>query len=314
MGRRRKAKHPEPLHGLLLVDKPCGPSSFGVISQLRRALGASRVGHTGTLDPAASGLLVVCFGQATRLSAYLTAERKRYEAEVTFGVSTDTLDREGLEIAADPPALSGALTEEQLLAALPGLRGAQEQRPPAFSAIQQGGERAYAKARRGEEVTLPPRSIEIYALELQRFSPGPRPRATLEVYCSKGTYIRSLARDLGAALGLNAHLSALRRTEVGAFSLQEALTLEGLELGRARAALIPLAESLASWPLRRVTERERRALETGQKIERRETETTVERARALDESGALVALLESAGTQWKVLRGFPALPEQPPTD
>lgn len=218
--------------GVLLVDKPEGPTSHDVIAQLRRALGTRALGHAGTLDPMATGLLVVVAGRYTRLSQYLTGADKAYLAEVTFGARTTTDDRLGEVVEEGDPS---SLDEARVRDALEGFRGVQQQVPPAFSAIQVEGERLYDKARRGEEVTVPAREVTIHDLELRAWEPW---RATVFVRCSKGTYIRSLARDLGAALGVPAHLSSLRRTASGAFTLDDARPLSALlEEGVAVASL-----------------------------------------------------------------------------
>lgn len=230
-GRKRRARD-SGAEGVLLVDKPEGPTSHDVIAQLRRALGTRTLGHAGTLDPMATGLLVVVAGRYTRLSQYLTGADKRYLAEVTFGARTTTDDRLGEPLEEGDPS---ALDEATIRNVLERFRGTQQQVPPAYSAIQVGGERLYEKARRGEEVNVPPREVTIHELELLGWEPG---RARLSVHCSKGTYIRSLARDLGEAVGVPAHLSSLRRTGSGAFTLEEARPLSTLlEEGVAFASL-----------------------------------------------------------------------------
>ncbi len=217
--------------GVLVIDKPVGPTSHDVVARMRKAFDTHAVGHAGTLDPQASGVLVVALGQATKLAFYLTQQDKRYEAMVTFGTSTNTLDREG-EIMASGPipddlarALAGGSTAGSTLlaGALDMERRRKEQMPPAFSAIKQGGRSVHKLARRGEEVILEPRAVEVKSLEIMETTAD---SLGLSLVVSKGYYVRALARDLGETLGVPAHLSSLRRTASGAFSLEEALPLE----------------------------------------------------------------------------------------
>jgi tRNA pseudouridine55 synthase len=210
--------------GVLPVDKPEGPTSHDVVAVARRALGERRVGHTGTLDPFASGLLLLCVGRATRLAQFLTDLDKTYEATARLGVTTDTEDREGTELSTSERW--NEITLQALEAALGDLRGSILQTPPQFSAKKVGGEVAHRLARRGENVTLEPRSVTVHELDVVGFDP---PDVRFRVRCSRGTYVRSLARDLGEALGVGAHLTRLRRTHVGPFSVGSAVTLEGLQ-------------------------------------------------------------------------------------
>lgn len=230
--------------GVLPVDKPAGPSSHDVVAIARRSLGTRRVGHTGTLDPLATGLLLLCVGPATRLAEFLTGLPKRYRARVRLGVRTTTDDAEG-EIEATSEAWR-RLGRADAEGALAGLRGPILQTPPRFSAKKVGGRTAYDLARRGEEVRLAPVPVEVLALEMTAWDP---PDLELDVRCSSGTYIRALARDLGAALGVGAHLTALRRTEVGDFRVEDALPLDALERADAvAAAWVAPAAALAHLP------------------------------------------------------------------
>ena len=285
MGRRPKLKPGHP-HGLLLVDKPQGGSSFDVLRGLKRALNISRVGHTGTLDPMATGLLVVCVGEATKLAHYLTADHKRYTAEVSFGYSTDSYDAEGVLVErADPKRLT-SLTQDEAERALAGFLGEVEQRPPAHSAIKVNGERLYEKARRGEEVEVPTRLITFYELTPLGFDHSAEAvvdeerltikRLRVDVWCSKGTYIRSLAHELGQALGCPAHLSALRRTACGGLSLEQAAQPDALTLEHLHEHLTPLHNALPHWPLAWVDEEGARELSHG----RRATPTHITPPRA----------------------------------
>jgi len=222
------------MDGVLVLDKPAGLSSAAAVERVKRALGARRAGHGGTLDPIATGVLPVCLGAATKLAQYLLADDKEYEAEGVLGVATDTLDRTGRVVAERPVAVD----EAALLAALARRRGEQDQVPPAYSAIRQGGVRMYRRARAGEEVELAPRRIRIDRLELLAFEP---PRFRIAVACSKGTYIRSLVADLGADAGCGAHLAELRRTRSGRFRIEDAIPLDRVAPGAVAGHLVSLA-------------------------------------------------------------------------
>jgi tRNA pseudouridine55 synthase len=251
--------------GVLVCDKPAQMTSHDVVARVRRLAGQRRVGHGGTLDPPATGVLVLALGRATRLLPFLPTEPKRYLAEVAFGAETDTLDATGTVTAT---AAADSVDEPGLRAALAGFLGPQQQVPPMVSAIKIGGERLYAKARRGEEVERAPRPIVIHELELLGFAGGERPLATLAVVCSGGTYVRSLAADLGRALGTLAHLASLRRTAVGRFTEAEAQTLEELaEPGRLEAAVLDPAAAMASTATRALTPAEASALATGRTLD-----------------------------------------------
>jgi tRNA pseudouridine55 synthase len=253
------------LDGVLVCDKPAQMTSHDVVARVRRLAGQRRVGHGGTLDPPATGVLVLALGRATRLLPFLPTEPKRYLAEVAFGAETDTLDATGTVTAT---AAADSVDEPGLRAALAGFLGPQQQVPPMVSAIKIGGERLYAKARRGEEVERAPRPIVIHELELLGFAGGERPLATLAVVCSGGTYVRSLAADLGRALGTLAHLASLRRTAVGRFTEAEAQTLEELaEPGRLEAAVLDPAAAMASTATRALTPAEASALATGRTLD-----------------------------------------------
>ena len=221
---------------MLVVAKPVGPTSHDVVGLVRRLAATKRVGHGGTLDPFASGVLPVFLGKATRLVEYHLGDRKRYRATVCFGASSTTDDLEGALTAAAGPAPSRDAVE----AALAGFRGPIEQRPPAFSAIKVAGRRAYALARAGEAVALAPRSVTIHALELVDWDEATEgePIAIVDVECSAGTYVRSLARDLGATVGSAAYLGALTRTASGPFELAAAVDLDAV---RSAAAVGPSA-------------------------------------------------------------------------
>jgi tRNA pseudouridine55 synthase len=201
--------------GLLLVDKPSGITSHDAVARVRRVIGIKKVGHSGTLDPMATGLLVMGVGRGTRLLRFLGDSPKLYEGTGILGVETTTLDALG-DVVAEAPVHA---TESQLREAMARFEGDIEQIPPAFSAVKVGGERLYRAARRGEEVEAPPRSVHVYAFNLRAFDV---PRFDFRVRCSGGTYVRSLVADVGRALGCGAHLAALRRTAVGPFRVEDA--------------------------------------------------------------------------------------------
>lgn len=214
---------------MLVIDKPLGASSFDVIRRLRRVLHTRSLGHTGTLDPAATGVLCVCAGWALKLMQFFDDDRKSYRATVRLGQTTETDDREGAVIEERPVDVDWAALE----AALGPFVGTIEQVPPAFSAIKVAGERAYAKARRGEDVALRARPVRIDRIELVSYE---APLAVLDIDCGKGTYVRSVARDLGAALGCGAHLAGLRRTRSGTATESDAIGLDEVETRLAAAS------------------------------------------------------------------------------
>jgi tRNA pseudouridine55 synthase len=209
---------------VLPVDKPEGPTSHDVVAAARRALGVKRVGHTGTLDPFASGLLLLCVGRATRLAEYFSGLDKSYEAVARLGVGTDTLDREGT-IVEETDAWR-EVTRDQLDRVLEGFRGEIDQVPPAYSAKKVSGERAYQKAREGRAVDLDPCRVTVRALDVTSWDP---PHLGFRVTCSSGTYVRSLARDIGNELGVAAHLTGLRRTAIGDWRVEDALLVAQMD-------------------------------------------------------------------------------------
>ncbi len=237
--------------GVLVIDKPRGPTSHDVVARLRKKLHTREIGHAGTLDPMATGVLVLAIGEATKLAPYLTAADKRYEATLALGVETDTLDAEGREVARVPISDGTRMALERIRsgevpAELLGAIGVEAARtsqiPPAFSAIKQDGEASYAKARRGEATVHEARPVRVHAIKLLDGGVEPSPYLAIALHVSKGYYVRSLARDIAAGLGTVAHLTALRRTASGNFTLAEALPLDtsGEEL---EARIIPLARA-----------------------------------------------------------------------
>ncbi|MDA8739223.1 tRNA pseudouridine(55) synthase TruB [Luminiphilus sp.] len=222
MARRRKGRS---VTGILVLDKPVGPSSNQALQRVRHLFGAAKGGHTGNLDPLASGVLPICLGEATKLSQFLLDSDKAYEAQVTFGVSTATGDSEG-EVLAQKNAAH--LLQENVSIALSRFVGDIQQTPPMYSALKVDGQPLYKLARQGKEVERKPRPVTIRSAELKRFSPGEAATADIDVVCSKGTYIRTLSEDLATSLDLPGHMSALRRTATGPFDLGQAVTLETL--------------------------------------------------------------------------------------
>src|SRR5512134_3867636 len=235
------------ISGVLVVDKPVGMTSHDVVQVIRNGTNLRRAGHTGTLDPRASGVLVILVGPAVRLSEYVSASDKRYQATIRLGASTDTYDAEGRITST---ASLNHLSEDQFTEILEKFVGEIEQVPPPYSAVKVKGRKAYEMAREGEEVDLAPRRIKVYSLDVLEWAP---PEVVIDVYCSSGTYVRSLANDLGNALGCGAHLVGLRRTKSGRFTLRDAVPLrrlqEAFDAGNWYKHLIPAAEALADWPM-----------------------------------------------------------------
>jgi tRNA pseudouridine55 synthase len=235
-----------PLSGILNVDKPPDLTSHDVVNAIRRVAGQRKVGHAGSLDPMATGVLLICLGQATRIAEYLMAGRKRYRATIVLGTSTDTYDAEG-EILDSSGRTDFAAKEIQ--AALDTFVGRIQQVPPMYSALKRGGEPLYKLARQGKTVELQPREAEIDEILLLDWAP---PSLIIEVACASGTYIRSLAHDVGQRLGSGAYLGALVRLQSGQFSLEEAVSLgrieEAFEHGQECTYLLPVDEALLDWP------------------------------------------------------------------
>lgn len=287
--------------GLLLVDKPVGPTSHHIVHRVRLGSGVRKVGHAGTLDPRASGLLVLCLGPATRLSEYLSVAPKRYEAVVRFGASTRSYDSDGEVVSRS----SDIPTRAQVEAALPSFTGEIRQTPPPFSALKVSGQRAYDLARAGQAVDLEPRPVTIYALRLQDYQP---PDLDLEVECSAGTYIRSLAHDLGARLGCGGFLAALRRTRSGPFSLDQAVPSERLEQafrdGTWRVLLRPASEALPGVPHVNLTPEQVDRVRRGHRIPAGAGSCGT--ACGLDPDGELVAVLRAVegGSEWQPHKVF----------
>jgi tRNA pseudouridine55 synthase len=287
--RRAVAGAPE---GGLIVDKPPGMTSHDAVAAVRRAFGQPRVGHTGTLDPMATGVLPLLLGPATRLAQFLTAASKTYLATVRFGQATSTYDAEGSAIGT---AVGVRLDPVHLESILARFRGRQRQRPPAVSAKRVGGARSYALARAAAPVELAPVEVEVEALTLLACRER---EADLRITASAGFYVRSLAHDLGAAMGVGAHLSALRRERSGGFTLDHALTLEQIlgQPGTALERLIRPAELLPDWPAVPLDSGDTRRIRQGQPVEGRAGSGAAGlRVRLLGPDGTLVGLAASDG-------------------
>ncbi len=292
MSRRKKGLD---ISGWLILDKPVGVTSTHAVSKARWMYQAKKAGHAGTLDPLASGILPIAFGEATKTVPFVMDGRKVYRFEVLWGVETDTDDAEGTPVASSDVRP----TREAIMAALPAFLGEIEQVPPKFSALKIDGERAYDLAREGAEVTLEPRVITVHRLELVE-TPAPD-RAVFEAECGKGTYVRALARDLGRALGTRGHVSALRRTAVGGFSEKNAISLDELERLRQGAAgeqgladaLLPVETALDDIPALAVNRAEAARLLNGQPVLLRGRDAPTFRGPvSVTTEGALIALGE----------------------
>ena len=267
MGRRRKGRA---VSGILLLDKPLGLSSNHALQRAKRLYGAAKAGHTGSLDPLATGVLPLCFGEATKFSQYLLDADKGYETTVRLGVCTDTGDAEG-EITQQRDA--SAITQADVEAVLDEFRGTISQLPPMHSAIKKDGQPLYKLARRGVEVERQPREVRISELVLRDFRPGTGAEVDLTVFCSKGTYIRSLAMDIGEALNVGGHVVALRRTRVASFELNRCVSLDTLAALKEAdkqdamdALLAPVDSALEHMPLLKLPESSGFYLRQGQPV------------------------------------------------
>lgn len=278
-----------PHFGLLNIDKPAGWTSRDVVNRVQRLVRPAKAGHAGTLDPLATGVLVVCVGRATRLIDYVQRQPKQYEATFLLGRRSDTEDIEGdVEELANPPVP----TRQQLETALPQFLGAIKQRPPAFSAVKVGGKRAYRLARAGEHVQLAPRTIHIHNLTIREYD---YPQLRIQMACSSGTYVRSLGRDLAEAVGTSAVMSRLCRTAVGGFTLDNAVSLDDLEAAGVAAALLPASTAVADLPRLVLSDAEIEAVRHGRLL-RRPMDTTAPEIAAFDPNGRIVAIMARDAT------------------
>lgn len=294
--------------GLVLIDKPSGWTSHDVVARLRKLAGTRRVGHAGTLDPMATGLLLIGVNSATKLLTFLVGENKTYEAIIRLGAATVTDDKESEYTTIASPDDVRALTGQALEAALDALRGPIEQVPSSVSAIKVDGERAYAKVRSGDEVKLKARPVTIH-----RFEVVGEPRFVVDgentfydfeavIDCSSGTYIRALARDLGLALNVGGHLTALRRTKIGSYSLEQAQLLD--DLTPEALKILPIEQAATQqFPVRLLGEQEVTDLRHGKRLKVL-TETEATPTAAIDAAGRLVAMLTKSGNAAKSLVVF----------
>ncbi len=302
----RSREHGPELHGLLLVDKPEGLTSAAVVARVKRILAQRKVGHLGTLDPFATGLLPVCIGEGTKIAPFLADDVKRYVGEIVLGVATDTLDRTGVVVdeQAVPPWRTVPLAD-----VLARFRGDIRQTPPMYSALKRGGVPLYRLARAGQNVEREARPVRITAFDVAWIGPD---RLRFAVTCSRGTYIRVLASDLGNALGTCAHLHTLRRTACGAFDLTAAVSLDDLEHAAAegRLPLVKPAAALAELRAVVVDERTSLSIRRGQQwaLERLgPPEAVSETVRVADRAGSLIAIVTAtAEGAWQLARVFAA--------
>ncbi len=293
---------PSGMNGIFNVNKPAGMTSHDVVAMIRRASQAPRVGHAGTLDPMATGVLLVCMGQATRIAEYLTDHDKQYRTRIRLGVETDTYDATGAVVAERPVSV----TREQAELALQGFVGPLSQMPPAYSAIKQAGVPLYKLARQGIEIETEPRAVEIYSIVLLDFAP---PELEIVVHCSKGTYIRSLAHDLGEKLNCGAHVATLTRTASGHFTIADSVELEPLRAALAQGFAVqflhPLDEALLDFQAIVVEPAVAKRIQQGQPLTS-EGNYSTPLLRAYSGGGQLVALLERSEEPgvWKPKKVF----------
>lgn len=276
------------IHGILNLRKPQGPTSHDCVARIRRIFHTPRVGHAGTLDPMATGVLVMGLGHGTRILEYLQGMPKTYRARVRFGVETDSQDVTGATVA---EADTSSLTEAQVREGLLPYVGNILQIPPMVSAVKSGGKRLYELARRGETVEREPRPVTVYSIELLAFQPGPRAEAEIRVRCSAGTYVRTLCHDLGAALGVGAAMSALEREAIGEFRVEDAVSLDALT---AEAPLLPLSNALHHLPAHQVDAEAAVRLSHGQFLPAPETLPDGP-LRVLGPDGTLLAIANARG-------------------
>ncbi len=297
------------MDGILNINKATGMTSHDVVARVRKILRQKRVGHAGTLDPAASGVLPLCVGQATRVAEYLSESGKAYRAEVVFGVVTDTYDAEGALVSSTD---ASSLTLAQIMEALAHFLGPQMQLPPRYSALKIAGQPAYKRVRAGEEITLAARPIEITSLEVIAWH---TPRLVLAIECGKGTYIRSLAFDLGERLGYGAHLGGLIRTRSGPFSLADSITLQQLaeameQQGGINQHLFPMDRALRDYPALHLDDPGARRVLHGNSFEQTPFATSppaaLDLARVYDRQGRFLAIARWDSTRqlWQPSKVF----------
>lgn len=278
------------MSGIVIIDKPTGWTSHDVVNKVRGILKEKRIGHTGTLDPLATGVLVLCVGSATRIVRYLESDDKEYLAEFRLGITTDTQDADGQVLETrhyTPPAA------DDIEAVLCGFRGVVQQRPPAYSALKVNGVPSYRLARSGREHRHPERSVTIYRLELLSFED---PMVRVKVHCSKGTYVRTLSADIGERLGTGAHLTALNRVRSGRFRLDQAISIDGLAVlatqDRVQEAVLSLASALEGMPAVHLDAAAAGRIRQGNQVPSAAGASLppTERVRVMDAQGSLIAI------------------------
>jgi len=295
------------------LNKPSRITSHQAVSRVKKTLGARKAGHAGTLDPLATGVLIICLDEATKVSRFLADQDKEYIATIRLGAETDTYDAEGRVTCTSDP---GGITQADIGRALEGFRGEIEQIPPVYSAIKSGGEPLYRLARRGKRIEVCPRKVFISDIELLSFR---LPLVSLRIECSKGTYIRSLAHDLGRSLGVGAHLAALVRTRVGRFSLSDAVELD--ETDKVKKGVIPMDEALTHMPEILLRDRASAMVRHGVPVELlpvyiRNLETLDQGGahasffRLKNEAGELLAIGQIKGGRVRVVRNFLTKPKE----
>lgn len=287
------------LEGVLNIDKPLGLTSHDVVARVRRHGHVRRVGHAGTLDPLATGVLVVCIGRPTRLIEYLVGQPKTYETTVRLGQVTNTYDAEG-EITAVSP-LPADLSPSQLEPILDQFRGPIQQIPPMYSAIKKDGQPLYKMARRGETIEIPPRPITIYELTLQAWEP---PDLRLKIVCSAGTYIRSLGHDIGQVLGCGGHLVQLCRTAVGSFTSDTAVSLDALNAENIANYLLPPDTAVAHLPQLILDDKQIQDLYSGRLVPHQADHPTADLLRVYEPNGRFAGIVTADETNWRPRKMF----------
>ena len=285
------------VEGVLVIDKPAGLTSHDVVRHLRKIAGIRRIGHTGTLDPLATGLLIICLGRATRLAEYVMGLSKTYKAMVRLGQTTDTFDTEGTIVAEKPVSVN----DSQLAAALEQFRGVISQVPPMYSAVKVDGQPLYRYARQGKEIQRNPRPVTIHELKLLSWN---TPLVELLINCSSGTYVRVIAHDLGQSLGCGAHLAALRRISIGKFAIEDAIPLSELNEDNLQNYLQPIDTAVQHLPSLIITNDEALKLHLGQRLVIQGTKPADFLVRAYDKAGHFVGLLSAEDGDWQPRKIF----------
>ncbi|MEN8212271.1 MAG: tRNA pseudouridine(55) synthase TruB [Thermodesulfobacteriota bacterium] len=283
-------------NGIIAIDKPEGVSSARAVARVKKALGVKKIGHTGTLDPFATGLLLCTINKATRISQFFLNGHKRYLARVCLGRETDTYDLTGQTVFTASDGVMESLTKQDIEQVVRSFKGVQEQVPPMFSALKHKGQPLYKLARQGKKITKPPRQIEVFSIKISQVKPL---CCDLEIFCSSGTYIRSIAFDIGRELGCGAHLSKLCRTQSSAFKLENAIKLselESLDKEAAMQRIIPMSDCLNFMPKIAVDSSITQKVKFGQKLLVNELESSLsepgQSVRLVDDNSELIAIVQ----------------------